>query len=77
MLEGYRLVVRDHVYDKCWELDITWAELERLLDGGEVIEEQRTDDEGKRVVLVLGWRRPLHVVYRADPETRLAGFLTV
>ncbi len=34
VLEGYRLVVGDHVYDKCWELDITWADLERLLAGG-------------------------------------------
>jgi len=33
----YRHVVRDHVYDKCWELDLTWAEVEDLLTQGEVV----------------------------------------
>jgi len=27
------------VYDKCWHLDITWAEVEQLLDAHDIVEE--------------------------------------
>ena len=47
MPQGYRPIIRGHVYDKCWLLDITWAELEQLLeDEGEVVEETPTSLAG-------------------------------
>ncbi len=56
-----------HVFHKVRLLDMALAELEQLLDGGEVIEETRLDgDEVKELVLVLEWTRPLHVVLVAD-----------
>jgi hypothetical protein len=55
-VERYRRIIRGHVYDKCWQLDITWAEVEQLLDAGEMVEES-TDDDGrpKRVLFLAGW----------------------
>lgn len=44
-MERYRRLIRAHVYDKCWQLDITWAEVEQLLDAANVVEE--TDSEGR------------------------------
>jgi len=79
MPDGYRRIIRDHVYDKCWLLDITWAELERLLDDNGEILEETTGDSGRRkqVTLVNGWRRPLHVVLVIDDEARMLVYLTV
>lgn len=64
-----RRVLTLHVFEKVRALDITLAEFEDLLDGGEVIEETLLRAiELKQVVLVLDWLRPLHVVVVVDDE---------
>lgn len=77
-MERYRRIVRAHVYDKCWQLDITWAEVEQFIDDDDVIEETQ-DDEGrtKRVRLLAGWTRPLHVVEVVDDEQKLVVYVTI
>jgi YgiT-type zinc finger domain-containing protein len=77
-VERYRRIIRAHVYDKCWQLDITWAEVEQLLDDSDVVE-ARGDDEGrsKRVRLLEGWKRPLHVVEVVDDEQELVVYVTI
>lgn len=77
-MERYRRIIRAHVYDKCWQLDITWAEVEQLLDDSDVVE-AREDDEGrsKRVRLLEGWKRPLHVVEVVDDEQELVVYVTI
>lgn len=37
---GYRHVIREHVFDKCWTLDITWTEVESLMESGVVVGRQ-------------------------------------
>ncbi|MGI9156640.1 MAG: YgiT-type zinc finger protein [Marmoricola sp.] len=72
MLDDYRRVVREHVFNKCWDLDITWAEVENLLVDAEVVEEHLFDDlRIKQICLLLGWIEQLHVVYVVDHERRL------
>jgi hypothetical protein len=44
-------------------IDMALAEFEELLGGGEVIEEDEPEPGRlKELVLVISWRRPLHVV---------------
>lgn len=75
---GYRRVIREHVYDKCWSLDITWAEVEDLLDSGVVIERhQPCHGRVKEIRLLRGWLCPLHVVYAIDHEKGIIVFITV
>jgi hypothetical protein len=54
MHEGYRHVVREHVFDKCWALDITWAEVEHLIDSGAVIEHHGLGEAGVKEIRLLG-----------------------
>jgi hypothetical protein len=76
--DRYRHLVRDHVYDKCWQLDITWAEVMRLVDSGDVVEEHDLGDGGvKEIRLLLGWRRPLHLVYVVNDTQRLVVYRTI
>lgn len=60
------MVLTDHVFDKVRSIDLTLAEFEVLLDGGEVIEETPIEEGVKDLVLILGWSRPLHVVVVVD-----------
>jgi YgiT-type zinc finger domain-containing protein len=72
VFDDYRHIVRDHVYDKCWRLDITWAEVERLIDAADVIETHDLGDEGvKEIRILLDWKRPLHLVYVVNHERQL------
>ena len=78
--EGYRLVIRKHVFDKCRALDITWTEVEELLGSSEVVEEEEDEDEVlrvKQVSILEGWRRPLHVVTMTDHERRIVIVVTI
>ena len=78
MYDAFRHLVREHVYDKCWLLDITWAEVERLLDGGEVVEQHLLGDgDVKEIRLLLEWVRPLHVVYVVSERLRLVVYRTL
>lgn len=64
--EGYGVVLTDHVFDKVRSIDMTLAEFEELLDGGEVIEETASAEGVKELVLIAEWTRPLHVVVVVD-----------
>ncbi|HEU0130325.1 MAG TPA: DUF4258 domain-containing protein [Mycobacteriales bacterium] len=67
-----------HVFEKVRALDLTLAEFELLLDGGEVIEQtQLRGMELKRVVLVLDRLRPLHVVVVVDAVRQEERIITV
>jgi hypothetical protein len=67
-----------HVYDRMCELDITLAEFDLLLDGGEVVEETPLPALGrKRVVLVVDWIHPFHVVLVVDRARREERIITV
>ena len=60
-------------------LDIGLAELEALLvDEGEVIEEVPVEDSAsKEIVLLVPWRRPLHVVVIVDTAHQEERLITV
>ena len=73
----YRHVVRDHVYDKCWELDLTWAEVEDLLTQGEVVEKTDVDELRIKYVTLVWHDRPLHLVYIVDHERRVVIYRTI
>ncbi|MCA1673789.1 MAG: DUF4258 domain-containing protein [Actinobacteria bacterium] len=61
------VVLTEHVFDKVRSIDMALAEFEELLGDGEVIEEQQTEQgQLKELVLVIDWRRPLHVVIIVD-----------
>jgi hypothetical protein len=64
-------VLTDHVIERMWELDITLAEFELLLDGGQVVEETPLPALGrKQVVLVLDWIHRFYVVLVVDRARR-------
>jgi len=67
-----------HVFDKVRALDMTLAEFEALLDGGEVVEETPLGPmELKQVRLLLDWLRPLHVVLVVDDVRHEERIVTV
>lgn len=66
MERGDSVVLTDHVFDKVRSIDMTLAEFEELLGGGEVIEETQVEDGVKELVLIIEWTRPLHVVVVVD-----------
>ena len=71
-------MARTHVFDKCFEIDITWAEFEALVDAGEVIEEHLLSDLAvKQIRLLAEWTRPLHVVYFVHHDRMLVVFRTL
>ena len=76
-MERYRRLIRAHVYDKCWQLDITWTEVEQLLDEGAVVEETQNEGQIKRVRLLEGWTRPLHIVEVVDDDQELIVYVTI
>lgn len=53
-------MVREHVYDKCWSLDVTWAEVENLIAAGRVVERQEQTASRLKEIRLLDWSRPLH-----------------
>jgi hypothetical protein len=63
--EGYGVVLIDHVFDKVRSIDMTLAEFEVLIDGGEVIEDTPIKVGAKELVLIVV-SRPLHVVVVVD-----------
>jgi len=78
MFDEYRHLIREHVFDKCWQLDITWAELEQLIDNGEVIEDHDLGESGvKEIRLLLEWKHPLHLVYLVNHGEQLVIYRTV
>jgi hypothetical protein len=71
-------LLTDHVFDKVRSLDLTLAEFEQLLGSGEIIEETELAAlEVKEVVLVIAWKRPLHVVVVVDDVRHEERIVTV
>lgn len=59
-------------------IDCTLAELETALDAAEIIEERDLDDgTSKELLLVVDWKRPLHVVVVVDDARREERIVTV
>ncbi|MEO9138921.1 MAG: hypothetical protein ABI345_07615 [Jatrophihabitans sp.] len=78
MYDDYAQLARLHVYDKCVEIDVTWSEIEALLDAGEVIEEHAFNDlMVKEIRLLIDWRLPLHVVYLVHHDRKLVVYRTM
>ncbi len=60
-------VITEHAFDKLLVIDCTLGELEAALDDAEVIDELALDDLAtKELLLLLEWKRPLHVVVIVD-----------
>ena len=71
-------VISEHAFDKLLVLDCTLAELEVALDGAEIIEERELDDgTTKELLLVVDWKRPLHIVVVVDDQRREERIVTV
>ncbi len=78
MYDDYRHLIREHVFDMCWRLDITWAELEVHIDSGQVIESHDLGVAGlKEIRLLLEWKLPLHLVYIVNERKQLVIYRTV
>jgi hypothetical protein len=59
-------------------IDCTLAELESALGSAEIIEERELDDgSSKELLLVVDWKRPLHVVVVVDDARREERIVTV
>lgn len=58
--------VSEHGFDKLRLIDCTFAEFEAAIEEAEVIEETASEGTLKQVVLLWGWKRPLHVVVVVD-----------
>ncbi len=75
---GYRRMVREHVFDKCWSLDVTWAEIDALVESSTVVERHEGVGRSvKEIRLLRGWVRPLHIVCAIDHDKRIIIFITV
>ncbi|MDQ2726819.1 MAG: DUF4258 domain-containing protein [Actinomycetota bacterium] len=72
------VVLTQHVFDKVRSIDMTLAEFRALLDNGEIIEE-RSLAAGSlhELILIIDWRRPLHVVVVVDDNVGEERILTV
>lgn len=50
----------------------------QLIDSGDVVEEHDLGGDGvKEIRLLLGWKRPLHVVYVVNDLQRLVVYRTI
>ncbi len=74
----FPVVLTEHVFDKIRSIDMGLAEFEQLLGAGEVIEEREAaHGQLKELVLVIDWRRPLHVVVIVDARRGEERIVTV
>ncbi|HET9118124.1 MAG TPA: hypothetical protein VFN75_08655, partial [Pseudonocardiaceae bacterium] len=72
------VVLTEHVFDKIRSIDMALAEFEQLLGSGDVIEEHEVEaGRLKELVLVIDWKRPLHVVMIVDAVRGEERILTV
>lgn len=78
MYDDYEHLARVHVYDKCVAIDITWAEVEGLINGGTVIEEHAFNDVMvKEIRLLIDWVEPLYLVYLVHHDRKLVVYRTI
>ena len=67
-----------HVFRKLRSLDLTLAEFEQILGGGEVIAELTDSaDLTRELVLLIEWVRPLHLVVAVDSRHQEERLVTV
>lgn len=59
-------VVSEHAFDKLRLIDCLFGEFSAACDAAVVIEETPLSDGLKELVLMLAWKRPLHVVVIVD-----------
>jgi uncharacterized protein DUF4258 len=70
--------ISEHAFDKLHVIDCALAELETALDSAEIIDERALDDgTSKEMLLVVDWKRPLHVVVVVDDVGREERIVTV
>lgn len=60
--------VSEHAFDTLRAIDCTFAEFEAVVGEAEVIEEAASEEIRKQLLLVGGWKRPLHVVVVVDDQ---------
>ena len=75
---GYNLVFRVHAVQRMFERHISQADVQAVVDSGEVIRDY-PDDTPYPSRLILGWRgeRPLHVVAADNHEAQETVIITV
>jgi len=63
--------ISEHAFDKLRLIDCTFGEFELALESAEVIEEI-SHESGvlKELLLLVDWKRPLHVVVIVDARSR-------
>jgi hypothetical protein len=76
-LAAYRKLISEHGFDKLRLIDCTFAEFDAAIAAAEVIEERDIATGVKELLLVVEWRRPLHVVVVVDDSRREERILTV
>jgi hypothetical protein len=70
--------ISEHAFDKLRLIDCTFAEFEVALESAEVIEETTLEqDVLKELLLLVDWKRPLHVVVVVDSHSREERIVTV
>jgi len=74
----FPVVLTEHVLAKIGSIDKGMDEFEQLLGPGEVIEDcEAAPGQLKELVLVIDWRRPLHVVVIVDARRGEERIVTV
>lgn len=70
--------ISEHAFDKLRLIDCTFAEFDVALESAEVIEEASLESEVlKELLLLVDWKRPLHVVMVVDSRSREERIVTV
>lgn len=74
----YARRISEHAFDKLRLLDCGFGEFEAALMGAEVIESRCDDGEMQReLLLVVGWRKVLHVAVAVDHRHQEERVLTI
>ncbi|HZD23206.1 MAG TPA: DUF4258 domain-containing protein [Acidimicrobiia bacterium] len=70
--------ISEHAFDRLRLIDCTFSEFDLALESAEVIEETTVDpDVLKELLLLVEWKRPLHVVVVVDSRGREERIVTV
>ena len=70
--------ISEHAFDKLRLIDCTFSEFELALESAEVIEETTLESDAlKELLLLVDWKRPLHVVVVVDARSREERIVTV
>lgn len=70
--------ISEHAFDKLRLIDCTFGEFDVALESAEVIEETTLEqDVLKELLLLVDWKRPLHVVAVVDHQSREERIVTV